>query len=177
MIYVQCINTGSGKKSPTVCTICSIYDRLIKNIDDGQYTCYSFLDLTKAFDTVDHAKLQNKIYQAFGLRAIVNQLLKSTLSDKKQYTKVFNNKSKISKITHGIQRGSSLGQLLFLLYVNDLLLASEFETTLFAVDRYLAISDKCFTDLECKVNKELIKIERWLKINYLLISFKVATCL
>ena len=158
---------GIRKKSSTVYTICSIYDRLIKNIDDGLYTCCIFLDLTNALDTVDHAKLLNKMHYTFVMRGIANQLLESYLSDRKQYTKVLYHKSKTAKITHGIPQGSSLGPLLFLLYVNDLPLASEFETTLFADDTYLAISDKCITDLERKVNKELIKIDRRLKINKL----------
>ena len=60
----------------------------------------------------------------------------------------------MAKITHGIPHGSSVVQLLFLLYVNVLSLASEFEATLFADNTYLAISDKSITDLECKANKE-----------------------
>ena len=73
----------------------------------------------------------------------------------------------MAKITHGIPQGLFLGPLLFLLYVNDLPLASEFETTLFANNAFLAISDKSITDLECKVNNKLIKIDRWLEINKL----------
>ena len=55
MIYLQSINTGLGKKLSTVSTIYSIYDRLIKNIDNDLYACGLFLDLAKAFDAVDHA--------------------------------------------------------------------------------------------------------------------------
>ena len=66
----------------------------------------------------------------------------------------------MAKITFGIPQGPPLGPLLFLLYVNDLPLASEFEPTLVADDSFLAISDKSITDLERKVNKELIKIDR-----------------
>ena len=148
------------KNSWTVCKICSIYDRLIKNTDAGLCICCSFLDQTKAFDTIDLAKLLNKMYHSFGIKDIANLLLESYLSDRKQYTKVFNNKSKMDKITHGIPQSLILGLLLFLLYVNELPLVSEFETTLFADDTYMAIFDKSITDLECKVNKELIKIDR-----------------
>ena len=109
----------------------------------------------------------NKMHHTFGIRGIANQLLESYLSNRKQYTKVLNHKSKMAKITYGILQGSSLGPLLFLLYVNDLPLTSEFETTLFADDTYLAISDENITDLECKVNKELIRRDVWLKINKL----------
>ena len=98
------------------------------------------------------------MYHTFGIRSIANQLLESYLSDRKQNTKVLNHKSKMAKIIHGIPQGSSLGPLLFLLYVNNLPLASEFKTTLFDDDTYLAISDKYYW-LERKVNKELIKID------------------
>ena len=71
----------------------------------------------------------------------------------------------MAKITSKIPKGSFLDRLLLLLCVYDLPLASEFETTLFADNTYLRISDTSITDLECKVNKEFIKIDRWLKIN------------
>ena len=74
--------------------------------------------LTKAFDTVDHAKLLNNMYHTFGIRGVANQFVESYLSDRKQYTKVFN-KSKMVKITHGVRQGSSSGPLLFLFYVYD----------------------------------------------------------
>ena len=95
-----------------------------------------FLDLT-----VGHAKLLNKMYHIFGTRL--------------RYSQPY------------ILNGSSLDPLLFLLYVNDLPKKSEFETTLIADGRptYLAVSDKNIIDLECKVNKDLIKIDRWLAIN------------
>ena len=73
---------GFRKKLSTVYTLCGIYDRLIKNIDDGLYTCCIFFDLTKAFDRVDHAKLLNKMYHTFGIRGIANQLLEIYLSNR-----------------------------------------------------------------------------------------------
>ena len=59
-----------------------MYDRLIKNIDNGLHTCWTFLDSTKAFDTVDHTKLRNKMYHTFGIRGIANQLLENYFLDK-----------------------------------------------------------------------------------------------
>ena len=80
-------------------------------------TCCIFLDLTKAFDTVNQAKLLNKMHHTCGIRGIAKQLLESYSSDRKQYTKVLNHKSKMARITRGIPPGSSLGPLLFLLNV------------------------------------------------------------
>ena len=103
----------------------------------------------------------------FGIRGLALELFCSYLSDRKQYTKILNHKSKLAKITHGVPQGSSLGPLLFLLYINDLPNASEFETTLFADDTYLTLSDKSTVHLECRVNNELSKIEEWLNHNKL----------
>ena len=61
-------------------------------------------------------------------------------------------------------KNRSLGPLLFLLYIDDLLLASEFSTTLFAVDKYLQLSDHNLHSLQCGVNTELQKVDGWQKL-------------
>jgi len=76
---------------------------------------------------------------------------------------IFNYKSQLAEISYGVPQDSSLGPLLLLLYIIDLPQASQLDTTLFADDTYLTLSDKSITNLECKVNYELIKIEEWLK--------------
>ena len=118
--------------------LCNIYDRLIKNVDDGQYThMVHFFDLTKRSIQLIMLEL-DKMHHLFEIRGIANQLLKSYLSDREQYTKVLNHKSKMAKIAYGVSQGLSLGPLLFLflLYVNNLQLANKFETTLFADDTF-----------------------------------------
>ena len=87
--------------------------------------------------------------------------------DRTQYTKILSNMSKTKKITHGVPQGSSLGPLLFLLYVKHPPLASQFKTTLFADDTYLTISDKYVANLELRVNNELLCIDHWLKCDKL----------
>ena len=82
----------------------------------------------------------------------------------------------------GIPQGSTLGPLLVLLFISDLLLASLFKTTLFVDDTMLSISLTSMTKLELKTNLELSKVENWLrhnklslnlsKTNYLLIQNK-----
>ena len=91
------------------------------------------------------------------------KLIESYLSNRKQYTKMENCKSGLTKIEYGVPQGSSLGPLLFLLYVNDLPLASPFDTILFDDDTFLAMSDSNLSKLQNRVNTELRKIDLWMK--------------
>ena len=112
--------------------MCNIYDELLNNVDKGKYSCCIIIDLCKAFDSVQHDILLYKLEKVYGFRETALELLKSYLTNRVQYTKINNSKSKQLKIDCGVPQGSSLGSLLFMLYVNDLPQVSEFSTTLFA---------------------------------------------
>ena len=135
------------------------------------YTFCGFLNRTKAFDTVDHQILLDKLKHNYGIRGLAFQLMESYLSNRQQYTKIHPYKSKLGKITCGVPHGSSLGPLLFLLYINDLPLVSQFDTTLFAGDTYLTLSDKSLCGLELKANNELRKIDTWMRSNKLSLNY------
>ena len=122
-------------------TICSIYERITKNIDCSLYS-RCVLDLTKAFDTVNHAILLHKREHNFGVCGFPLQLLESYLSNKYQYTKINNYKSSLLKVFCEVPQGSFLGPLLFLLYLNDLPQLSRFDIMLFADDTPLMLSEK-----------------------------------
>ena len=78
-----------------------------------------FLDLSKAFDTIDHNILLYKM-NYYGFRGIVYHWFKSYLSNRKQYINIGPNKSDQQNIICGVPQGSILGPLLFILYVNDI---------------------------------------------------------
>ena len=127
--------------------------------------------MSKAFDTVDHNILIWKLENYFGIRGPALNLMKSYLANRYQYVKIDDCMSSLQKVTCGIPQGSSLGPLLFLMYVKDLPKSSEFSTTLFADDTYLTLSDKNLTDLENRANDQLKNIDIWLRYNKLSLNY------
>ena len=99
---------GFRPNSSTNFAISSIHDKLIKNINKGLYSCCIFLDLSKAFDTVDYSLLLRKLSNHFGIRGITLNLFESYLSERYQYTNIPGCFSTIQKLTSGVPQGSCL---------------------------------------------------------------------
>ena len=106
---------------------------LLRNLENNKISCTIFLDLAKAFDSVDHGILLRKL-ERYGIRGMSLQLLSSYLSNRKQLTKYNGVESELKVIDIGVPQGSILGPLLFLLFINDLPLITEFGVRLFADD-------------------------------------------
>ena len=126
------------------------------------------LDLSKAFDTVNHSIRINKL-EKYGVGGNTNKLMKSYLGNRKQIVNTNNAYSGEINLLCGVPQGSILGPLLFSLwaYINDLPKASRFVTRLFADDTALILSDSNISSLNERVNSEFAKIEQLLISNKL----------
>ena len=122
--------------------------------------------MAKAFDTVDHKILLDKL-QKYGIRGEPHKLLANYLNNRQQCTIINKIKSDQYENNYGVPQGSTLGPLLFLIYINDLPNASNLKVTLFADDAILTCIDKNPNTLQHKTNAELKKIEDWMKDNKL----------
>ena len=161
---------GFRKQHSTNHAVISLVEKLYSALDEGNIAVTCFLDLKKAFDTVDHSFLISKLYK-LGIRGPILKWFKSYLSNRQQFVQIHKTKSDIKPVVCGIPQGSILGPLLFILYINDLAEVSDtLHTILFADDTTVTIEGKNEAELINILNTELQKLNCWLKANKLTIN-------
>ena len=147
----------------------------VKAIEDaiagGDLAIGVFCDLSKAFDTINHNILLDKL-DHYGIRGNFKEWIRSYLTGREQYVEFKGCKSGRSPIPTGVPQGSILGPLLFLLYINDLPAAANLKTVMFADDSNLLIRGNNMRDLCGVLNHELEHINDFFKANKLKLNTK-----
>ena len=136
-----------------------------------------FIDLQKAFDTVNHLILCGKLAY-YGFRGKSLHLIQSFLNNRKQFVSSNGFESSKLNITCGVPQGSTLGPLLFLIYLNDLRFSlNKSNSNHFADDACLTYAGKKIKTLETGLNTDLKATSEWLKANRLSLNVKISQLL
>ena len=143
----------------------SITEIIQTHLNKNELTDGIFIDLRKAFDTVDHDILITKL-DHYGIKGLPNDWFRSYLKGRQQY--IGNQASTIKEIVSGVPQGNVLGPLLFLIYINDLHSCLKYSSAYhFADDTNITLLDSLQETLAKRMNYDLRKLSMWLRANKL----------
>ena len=168
---------GFRQKHSTSHAILNFINHVATAIDDHLHTIGIFLDLSKAFDTIDHEILLHKLSH-YGIRGTALDWFSSYLSGRQQFVSINGHNSNYNKIACGVPQGSLLGPLLFILYINDFQNSSDvLSFILFADDTSVFLSHKNPVTLLDTINTELKFIYEWICCNKLSLNVQKTQCM
>ena len=166
---------GFRQKRSTSTALVEFTDQILESMDKGCVTGAVFLDLRKAFDTVDHLILVNKL-KSLGVVGKSLAWFRSYLSGRFQQMICNDAISPQAKITMGVPQGSILGPLLFLVYINGIQsVLQHSKMTMFADYMAFYCHESCPNDLQSKLNADLAAITSWLNDNKLTLNVAKST--
>ena len=158
---------GFTRNVSTEMALVDLHNYLISSLNDKLHSVGVFLDLSKAFDSINHEIMFKKM-KVYGIRGTVSLWFENYLKNRTQITFYSDVLSDPMRVTCGVPQGSILGPILFLLYINDLINCSDkLKFILFADDTNILYSHDNFYDL-CKfLNEELCNVSQWFNYNKL----------
>ena len=158
---------GFRPKRSTIQAITQLTAHILDTLDNKQHSICVFLDLSKAFDTINHATLLVKLHK-YGVRGLALEWFKSYLSNRKQFVKFNNIVSSESDVSCGVPQGSVLGPLLFILYTNDLPCAlRDSKCILFADDTTIYMASNNINEIITSITNDMTLLTDWFRANKL----------
>ena len=175
----QLYNSQYGFRNNHSCeyAIAELLGTIVKSTELGKYTACLFLDLSKAFDTLEHTVLLKKM-SLYGIRGTANSWFGSYLRSRKLKVKCNQLLSEEYEITYGTPQGSCLGPLLFTIFCNDLNLHLTYLSCIqFADDTTMYCSEKNVRLLEANFAHDLNIVIDWFKANKLTLNASKSVCM
>ena len=169
---------GFRKYHSTELAALELIDRIHKEIDENKIPFSVFLDLSKAFDTLDHDILLYKL-QYYGITGTALDWFRSYLTERYQYVDYNGASSSMKLLTTGVPQGLILGPLLFIIYMNDIHTVSNNLNFIFYADDTTLTSPLCsltygdyhdINRVSTLINSEITKISEWLSVNKLFLN-------
>jgi hypothetical protein len=160
------------KSHSTETTLLSVHDHIVRAMSLQQVSCLCLLDLSAAFDTIDHSILIHRLSSWFGISGCALSWVKSYLSNRSFYVNLTGTKSSVFQLLYGVPQGSVLGPLLFILYTTPLshiISKSASNHHLYADDTqlYMSFPATDFSSNIAHLEDTIVSICDWMSANFL----------
>jgi len=160
--------SGFRKQYSCETAIQTVIDEWKLIVSEAKMVGVIFMDLKRAFETIDRERLLEKLYQ-YGIRGTALEWLRSYLKNRTQQVRFNNEWSTLLTTEYGVPQGSVLGPLLFIIYINDIIKVCPegCNIKMFADDTLVYVTGESSAELERKMNMAFVTVEKWMNTNKL----------